>query len=153
MIATLLVGLVGFSRTLYSIAFIYAFFANAFFLVRTLWIFYSCSHMRVLASLIAFCRSTRCWCSTRSCWHHLTRTAFAAHHVSLSRRRRAGFIHGCIGPCITRGWCTLMYSPVTRAASLLIALILATSYQATHHHRFSLYLGQRRPFACPVRFL
>ena len=35
-IATLLVGLVGLSRTLYSIAFVYTFLANGFFLVRTL---------------------------------------------------------------------------------------------------------------------
>ncbi|KAH9992011.1 YIF1-domain-containing protein [Russula compacta] len=35
-IATLLVGLVGFSRTLYSVAFIYTFLANAFFLLRSL---------------------------------------------------------------------------------------------------------------------
>ncbi len=34
-IATLLVGLVGLSRTLYSVAFVYTFLANAFFLVRT----------------------------------------------------------------------------------------------------------------------
>jgi len=39
--------MVGFSRTLYSIAFIYTFLANAFFLVRSLWIFSSCSHIRV----------------------------------------------------------------------------------------------------------
>jgi len=35
-IATLLVGLVGFSRTLYTIAFVYTFLANAFFLLRSL---------------------------------------------------------------------------------------------------------------------
>ncbi|KAH9994671.1 YIF1-domain-containing protein [Russula vinacea] len=35
-IATLMVGLVGFSRTLYSIAFVYTFLANAFFLLRSL---------------------------------------------------------------------------------------------------------------------
>jgi hypothetical protein len=34
-IATLLIGLIGLSRTLYSVAFIYTFLANAFFLVRT----------------------------------------------------------------------------------------------------------------------
>ncbi|KAI9457595.1 YIF1-domain-containing protein [Lactarius psammicola] len=35
-IATLLIGLVGLSRTLYSVAFIYTFLANAFFLLRSL---------------------------------------------------------------------------------------------------------------------
>jgi protein transport protein YIF1 len=40
-IVTLLIGLVGLSRTLYSIAFIYTFLANAFFLVRTSYFFYN----------------------------------------------------------------------------------------------------------------
>lgn len=35
-IATLMVGLIGLSRTLYSVAFVYTFLANAFFLLRSL---------------------------------------------------------------------------------------------------------------------
>jgi len=126
-IATLLVGVGRFSRTLYLAAFIYTFLANAFFLVRALYTFpFVPSHACPSASLIALCGSPRCWCSIRSCWHRLSRTAFAAYHLSLSRRCRAGLVYGCIGPCITCGWHTLMYSPMTGAASLLIALILAT---------------------------
>jgi len=102
-IGTLLVGLVGFSRTLYTIAFVYTFLANAFFLVRTLCTFPLRSDISLLASITALCRSSRCWCNTRGCWHRLSCTTFPAYHVSLSCRCRADRIHGCIGPCITHG--------------------------------------------------
>jgi len=137
-ITTLLVGLVGFSRTLYSIAFVYTFLANAFFLVRVLCTFHVCPHIPALASFITLCGSARCWCITRSCWHRFSRTTFAAHHLSLSRRCRADFIHGCIGPCITREWHTSMYSPMVRAASILIAPIIKQPIIViVAHHRDS----------------
>jgi len=59
-IATLLFGLVGLSRALYTITFIYTFLANAFFLasVRTMCIFPLRFHISLLAPITALCRSS-----------------------------------------------------------------------------------------------
>ena len=85
-IGTLLVGLVELSRTLYTIGFIYTSLANAFFLMRTMCIPLR-SHISLLTSVTALCRSSRC--NTRGCWHCLSCTTFSAYHVSLSCRCRA----------------------------------------------------------------
>jgi protein transport protein YIF1 len=57
-IVTLLIGLVGLSRTLYSVAFLYTFLANAFFLVRTSCPLHRPSHTLCFAApFTALCRS------------------------------------------------------------------------------------------------
>jgi hypothetical protein len=102
-IATLMVGLVGLSRTLYSVAFVYTFLANAFFLVRT-----RCSRTYTLimffaAPLVALCRLTRRRCNPRGRWDRLSRTTIPAYHIPVSRCCRTDLIHGCIGPRIVCG--------------------------------------------------
>ena len=60
------------------------------------------SRICVAAPFIALGCFTRCWCSTGSRRHRLSRPALAAYHLPLSRRCRADLIHGYISPCITR---------------------------------------------------